>query len=314
MWPPPCRSLLIADRLALRPRRRRASAPERAGQRVRRPARRRRRGRGDVRGRGRRRLFQLHRLRAQHAPHVPRRVGGLMAARDPPRASSAKSGRKISTSCARTPPTSGVRPWSGHRLRHSGRPDPSIVRRLRPPRLPRHRQPVHRLPARLSVPDVAAAGRGAGDDRRSRRHARAGLARRRTRLARRSPARACRSSRRSDGTPAFKGTGRARDFDVTGERDERDALRSTRPGQQRRQAVLGTRRCQPVAGLIMGASAAHGDFLSDEVTSAPAGPAGVGSADRVRRRRRVLAGPLAPARRARVEPLEHANRSRRRRR
>ena len=85
---------------------------------------------------------------------------------------SAATSRRWRTCAARTraarDPTAlylRVRPWSTRRLRHPGRPHSADLRRLRAARV-RHRQPAHRLSARLSVPDVAASGRAAGERRR----------------------------------------------------------------------------------------------------------------------------------------------------
>ncbi len=93
------------------------------------------------------------------------------------------------------------------RVRHSGRPDSAVVRRVQPARL-HDRQPGDRVPARLSVSDLDPPGRGARTRGGSDPDAGARLALELSRRQSRHPAPVCRSSAPSAGTPACRRTGK----------------------------------------------------------------------------------------------------------
>ena len=96
-----------------------------------------------------------------------------------------------------------------------------------------------------------------------------------------------------------------RAIDITGERHDRHARRS-----HGRRTTTAASRCRAGSRIarrrrsILGASAARGEFFDRDVTRALPDLAWLARADRPRRRRRVLARILAAPERARVEPLE----------
>ena len=158
----------------------------------------------------RHRVLQLHRLRAQRAADVPRcRSSGMWR----PAARLAFLTELRSEDAQRVIPYAlyvRVRPLEGPRLRHPGRPHPAGVRRLRPARRTARDNPLIGYPARLPIPDVAAARRHPGDRRRSAGHAGARLARRAIPSASHDRRRrACRSSPPIAGTPASQAHARA---------------------------------------------------------------------------------------------------------
>ena len=150
------------------------------------------------------RLLQLHRLRALRAAaccgSTSRRA--VNAGRAPHAARrDAQRERRRRRAPTRSTCASGRGPTRNFDIQVG--PRAADVRRVRAAHL-RQRQPAHRLSAGLSVPDVAAAGRAAGQRRRAAPHARRAAGWRASRSATRRPIAACRSSARSDGTPACR--------------------------------------------------------------------------------------------------------------
>ena len=121
-------------------------------------------------GGGRHGLLQLHRLRTLGPADVPGRSDGGASRRTATSPCSASCAPKMSDAPRRTRSTCG----SGRgraRVRHPGRPRAADLWRVRPTHLP-HRQPSHRLSARVPVPDVASRRRAADERRRTAEHAR----------------------------------------------------------------------------------------------------------------------------------------------
>ena len=142
-------------------------------------------------------------------------VGGLAPA-DAGWRSSARSAPRISTSVRPYAAYVRVRPWRDRAARHPGRPDPAVVRRLRPPRLSGTDNPLIGYPLAYqyltsirpdAVPATAADLLGMRGARLADRTIRSGRTSRRP---------ASRSSPRSAGTPASRRTGKAALVDVTG--------------------------------------------------------------------------------------------------
>ncbi len=154
-----------------------------------------------------------------------------------------------------------IRPWTDARVRHPDRPGAADLRRVRPPRV-RRRQPAHRRAARVSVPDVAPAGRAAGVGRRAAEHARARLAGQLLARATRRRTTACRSSARRAGTRASRCTRRP----TSSRRPARSpSARSPIRGSSDNnggQQIAGRVALHPNAGLIVGVSASRGPFVA----------------------------------------------------
>ena len=176
---------------------------------------------------GRRRVFQLHRLRAQRAADVPAGAVGVLAARQPRGVRRRGPVRRPRTWSGRTRPTSA----SGR-----GSTTPSTSRPGRIPPLfgafgrrgyQGRDNPLIGYPLAYQYltslrPDAVPATARSARDARPRAGARA------SRLARRTQAPACRSSPPSAGTPASRPTGKDARFDVTGaSRPARSPIRAS---------------------------------------------------------------------------------------
>ena len=169
-------------------------------------------------------------------------------------------------------------------------------------------QPAHRLSARLPVPDVAAPRRAAGERRRTARACAGAAGCRATRSATRRRPPACRSSARSAGTPASRCTRRrTRRRHRVGH--HRHAVESAVHGRQRGPPARRARsRCVRSPGLI-----ARRVGRARPVRQRDGGarrrrrrPRRRLHADRLGRRRRVLARLLPGSRRNRVQRLAAA--------
>ena len=210
-----------------------------------------------------------------------------------------------------TPPTSASGPGQP-RPRHPGRPDPAVVRRLRPARLPELGQPAHRLSARLSVPHLAAAGR---------------RARRRPptcwRCGRAAGASSYPVGSQTPGPGVPLVTAFRWDTGVQAHwagRHGRRHRRRSRPARSpiRRAVDNNDGSRSPDGSALESGAGSHRRRLrrarrvpDEAIARTLPGPAlGPLRADGVRRRRRVLARPLAGPRRAGLEPLERAARRR----
>ena len=301
--------LVCAARLAPRP-----DAAVGADRARRRPRHRRRRRLGRLRLR-RPGLLQLHRLRALDAAAAPPRSDGGGQGR---RRTSRCSARSARENLGRVRPYALVPahpPVDDARLRHPGRPHAADLRRLRAAHL-RHRQPAHRLPARVSVPDVAAARRACRRAPTNCCGCAAAAGCRASRSATRRPTTACRSSARSAGTPACRCTRTIGMLSATGGGDGRHARRTRcsrddNDGRQLagpRRAASGRRpdprrlaRARPVRQRRGGARRASATATTASFTQT-----------RVGRRRRVLAR-LLPGPRSRRSSAAGSCRSRRRR-
>ena len=224
---------------------------------------------------------------------------------------SAKSAARTRRASGPTRSTCRIRPWTDARLRHPGRPRPADLRRLRAAHL-RDRQPADRLSARLSVPDLAAARRAAGQRRRAAADARPRLAGRTTRSATRPRTAACRWSARSAGTPACRCTRPPASLSATASvttgtlsnplfsrRQRRTSVRRTASAAAGRRA--GRRR----VGARAGRSSARRRRERRWATATD----GAVHADRLGRRRRVLARLLPGPARDDRQPLEAADRA-----
>ena len=196
------------------------------------------------------------------------------------------------------------------RPRHPGRPDPAVVRRLRPARLPSSDNPFIGYPLAYQYltslrPDAVPATIA---DLLAMR-ARGWRVELPDRLADAGPGRAAGlgvplGHRRAGALAGRHGRRHRRGHD-------RHALRSAgRSTTTTASSSPDGSGCGPLPGLIVGASAARGEFLDEAIARTLPDRLRPVRADGVRRRRRVLARPLAGPRRADLEPLEPAARRR----
>ena len=279
----------------------------------RRPRDRQRRRVGRVRRR-RHRVLQLHRLRALRAAAAAARPDRGGEGRPITSRCSASCGPRTSTASSRTrctcasgrgptrdfdiqvgrvPPTFGAfarrtyaidNPLIGYPLAYQ------YLTSLRPTRCPRTPTSCCRCAAAAGCPAIRSATRRSTT--------------------------ACRSSARSAGTPASRSTRSSRrtlERDRVG--DDRHAVQSAVPRRQRRQAgrrPRGSARRSP--GLILGASAAHGPFVSTRRPTrrwpSATGDDGDFTQNGVGRRRRVLARLLPGALRSHRQRVAPAVRER----
>ena len=157
-----------------------------------------------------------------------------------------------------------IRPWVERRVRHPGRPDSADLRRVQPARL-HDRQPAHRLSARLPVPDVAPPRRGARRPPTICCACGRAAGSRASRSAITTPSPGVPLVTRSAGTPASRRTGTTGILDAAGAVTAGTLSDPHADDNNRSPQVSGRVAVEPAIGLVLGASAARGAWLSKDV-------------------------------------------------